>query len=206
MDIFYRVDENRQTIIEGPCALPPEYAYATPDTQLDAGWWPAMRIVEGFDPYEHRLTDDFDPVVDSDHCRVIQRLRYVPLTALEKAELLETRRAATVIKINAEAGAQRARHITVTTGQEGTYIEKAAEARAFASDPAPDPARYPYLEAEAGYTGQTLDDLATVVLATAAAWTTINAQIEGLRQRALRAAASASSPGDLDALFPISWP
>jgi len=206
MDMFYRIAEDRQTIVEGPCALPADYAFATPDTLLDAGWWPSMRIVEGFDPYEHRLTDDVDPVVDADHCRVIQRVRFVPLTASEKAELLEAMRATAVAQINAEAGTQRARHITVTTGQEGTYIEKAAEARAFASDPAPDPARYPYLAAEAGYTGQTIDDVATRVLATAAAWTTINAQIEGLRQRALRAAASASSPGDLDALFPISWP
>ncbi|MCG5240438.1 hypothetical protein ACIU1J_02195 [Azospirillum doebereinerae] len=109
-------------------------------------------------------------------------------------------------RVNREAGEARARFITVTIGQEGTYLEKAREAQAFLTDPNPYPASYPYLTAEAEHIGQSIATRAALVAATTAAWTLINARIEGLRQGALQMIRDAEAPSAVTALFPIDWP
>ncbi len=109
-------------------------------------------------------------------------------------------------RINREAGATRALYVTVATGQEGTYTAKEREARAYAMDPAPDPVRYPYLSAEAAFTHSPIAAIAALILATADAWTAVNAEIEGRRRGALEAVKTAADVTAVAALFPIPWP
>ena len=119
------------------------------------------------------------------------------------AEKLEAAKAAAVTRINAEAGAERAKRITVTIGQEGTYIEKGREAAAFVAGGS---GTFPYLEAEAIATNSTVADVAALVNATAAAWVPINASIEGKRRGALVAVDAAQTDAEVEAIFPIAWP
>ncbi|GEO82850.1 hypothetical protein [Pararhodospirillum oryzae] len=102
-----------------------------------------------------------------------------------------------VARIDILAGEARQRWVTDVPGQEGTYQAKAAEAAALASDPAPDPAEYPYLSAEAVETGASLAETAALVAATAAAWAQANATIEARRRGWKTRAAAATSPADL---------
>lgn len=132
--------------------------------------------------------------------------RVTPKSADQLAAELEDERSQAVARINSEAGAARSRFITVAIGQEGTYLDKGAEAEAYVTDPAPAPERYPYLYAEAEATGQPVQDVAALVQLTAQAWRPINARIEGLRQGALKAVKDAGTTADVAAVFPINWP
>ncbi|HYD29185.1 hypothetical protein [Brevundimonas sp.] len=110
-----------------------------------------------------------------------------------------------VERINREAGAQRGAHITVAVGQEATYLAKQAEAARFAAGGG---GVFPYLDAEAEATGATRAEVAAVVLATAEAWTVLNARIEGRRRGLLVATEAARVAGDvaaIRALFPLTW-
>lgn len=110
-----------------------------------------------------------------------------------------------VKRINREVGEERAKHVTDTFGQEGTYIEKAKEAERWAADPS---GSFPYLEAEAEATETTVAEIAALVQATASGWTLINAGIEGKRRGALvkvEAARLAGNVAAIRALFPIAW-
>lgn len=142
--------------------------------------------------------------VTPDGVRVLYSVTDKPPT--EMAAALNELKAAAVERVNREAGEARARYITVAVGQEGTYLEKSREARAYLSDPTPDPVHYPYLSAEAECTGQTVGAVALLVAATADAWTPINARIEGLRQGALVTIRTTNAPEALAAVFPINWP
>jgi hypothetical protein len=116
---------------------------------------------------------------------------------------LEQVKAAAVERINREAGDERAKHITVTTGQSATYIEKQKEAERYAAG---GEGPFWYLEAEAEATGDTVEAVAALVLATAAAWTPINAAIEGKRRGALVAVDKAATAEEVEAIFPVAWP
>ena len=116
---------------------------------------------------------------------------------------MEAAKTAAIARINTEAGAERAKYVTVTAGQEGTYVEKKAEAEAFASGGA---GPFPYLEAEASETGSTVADIAALVNATAAAWTAINATIEGKRRGGIVAVEAAQTVAEVESVFPIAWP
>lgn len=121
-----------------------------------------------------------------------------PMLAEVKAEA--------VARINREAGEMRARHITLAAGQEGTYLEKGGEARAWLADPDPNPNDYPYLVAEAVNTGSTLAEVAVLVDAARRTWTHLNAEIEGRRRGALTAVEKASTASEVEAAFPVDWP
>jgi hypothetical protein len=119
------------------------------------------------------------------------------------AEQLAAAKKDAIDRVNREAGEQRAAHITVTTGQEGTYIAKQAEAERWQAGGA---GPFPYLDAEAEATNSSVSDVAALVLATAAAWTMLNAGIEGRRRGALVAIDAAQSIEAVEAAFPIAWP
>ncbi|QCO00443.1 hypothetical protein D3093_34900 (plasmid) [Azospirillum argentinense] len=99
-------------------------------------------------------------------------------------------KAAVVDLINQRVGDLRGLHITVTVGQSATYLEKQEEAERHATG---DTGPFPYLSAEAAATGSTLDDVAALVRATAAAWTATNADLEGRRRGALVAVEAAET-------------
>ncbi|MHA7064047.1 hypothetical protein [Azospirillum argentinense] len=99
-------------------------------------------------------------------------------------------KAAAVDLINRRVGDLRGLHITVTVGQSATYLEKQEEAERHAAG---DSGPFPYLEAEAAATDTSLDDIAALVRATAAAWTATNADLEGRRRGALVAVEAAET-------------
>ncbi|MDB5846547.1 MAG: putative tail fiber assembly-like protein [Rhodoferax sp.] len=94
---------------------------------------------------------------------------------------LKATRLAALNTIDLVAGAARLRYITDVPGQQGVYLQKAAEAEAFkAADFTGDVP--PYIEAEATATGQTPQDSAEKILAIAQSWSnTISPAIERYR-------------------------
>lgn len=97
--------------------------------------------------------------------------------------------AAALAAIDAEAGAARARYITVAQGQDATYLSKAEDARAYKSAgyPAANVADYPYVQAEAeavhgpAPTAAQVQAVTDNILAIAAAWAVKGAAIERAR-------------------------
>jgi len=83
--------------------------------------------------------------------------------------------------IDANASDVRTRFITSGDGQDGTYIAKRDEARAYQHDSDPTAADYPWLEAEAARRGMTISALADEVLARQAAWVDAGKRIEAER-------------------------
>ncbi|PZU59839.1 MAG: hypothetical protein DI547_05010 [Sphingobium sp.] len=116
---------------------------------------------------------------------------------------LEPLRAKLVADVDTEAGAARARFITVIPGQDSTYIYKAREAAAWTSGA--DPATAPFLAAEAGATGAAIDDLAVSVLAMEAQWIAIGSAIEGARMGAKSALAAATDLPGMVAAITVDW-
>lgn len=116
---------------------------------------------------------------------------------------LEPLRAKLVADVDAEAGAARARFITVIPGQDSTYIYKAREAAAWSSGA--DPATAPFLAAEAAATGTAIDDLAASVLAMEAQWIAIGSAIEGARMGAKAALAAATDLPGMVAAITVDW-
>ena len=114
--------------------------------------------------------------------------------AARAAAALVDRKAGALARIKAQAGATRARYISTIPGQEMIYLAKEREAAAFLAG---EPGDYPFLSAEVGETGQTIEQVAQVVLNLATAWRAIGAGIEALRVRANAAVAAAE---DVDAV------
>lgn len=128
------------------------------------------------------------------------------LYRVDDLEDLDAVKAEAVDRVNTQAGEQRRLYMTDIPGQEGTYLLKGQEAAAYAADPSPEAVDYPYLAQEAADTDSTLADVAALVAATAAAWTSINKVIEGRRRGGLVRIAAAADAAAVAAVFPIVWP
>ncbi len=99
-------------------------------------------------------------------------------------------------RVDAAAGAARARHITVAPGQEAVYLIKEAEARAYLADAT----EGALLAAEAAALGLDVAAAAQAIVARATAWRSVAATIEGLRlgaKAAIDAAADRAACGPL---------
>ncbi len=105
--------------------------------------------------------------------------------------------------IDAQAEAVRAQFITAAPGQAMTYLQKEAEARAWAANPA---TLTPILAGEAEAMGVTIAALAADVIANADAWGLIGGKIEGARRAAKRAATEATDAAGIRAATNINWP
>lgn len=112
------------------------------------------------------------------------------------------------LMVDAEAGNARARFITVTPGQEMTYLEKVTQARALKIDDEEYGAEdYPLIFAEIGITAADAEGVADVILARYAAWQQIGAVIEGTRLSAKQAIDAADSAEAVAAIIDgLSWP
>jgi hypothetical protein len=106
-------------------------------------------------------------------------------------------------QVDASAGAVRCRFITVSPGQEMTYLRKDAEAKAWAPDA--DPASFPMMAAEAEAMGIDMAAVAARVLAASARWERIGSAIEGVRMRAKRAVLEAPDMPSKLAAAEIDW-
>ncbi len=78
------------------------------------------------------------------------------------------------------------------------YLAKEAEAAAFVAG---EPGDYPFLSAEVGETGETLEQVAQVILNLAAGWRMIGSNIEALRVRANAAVLAAETIAEIDTAF-----
>jgi len=111
-----------------------------------------------------------------------------------------------VNRVNHDAGACRARYITVTPGQESTYQIKGQEADAankvIADGGTPNPADYPMLTAEAQATGASFSDTLALVTQTAAAWRQLAVTVEAIRRGAIVQIENATTVAEVDAVRP----
>lgn len=107
--------------------------------------------------------------------------------------------AAALTSIDAEAGAARARYITVAAGQEATYMLKEAQARSYkaAGYPTASVSDYPMVDAEAKAINGATPDAAQIqaaadaIIAQADAWIGLASQIERVRIAGKRAVSAA---------------
>ncbi|AYJ86209.1 hypothetical protein D3Y57_09830 [Sphingomonas paeninsulae] len=106
-------------------------------------------------------------------------------------------------KIDADAGAFRAQFITVSPGQEMTYVFKAAEAKAWVAG-APD-ADFPFMAAEAAAGGRTIADVQTEVAYSSALFIKLGSRIEGARMAAKAAVTAATNIKDMVAASAVDW-
>lgn len=126
---------------------------------------------------------------------------------------LEEVKPAALARIDAEAEAERLRHVTPGAGQAMVYMAKEAQARACLADPAPDPQDYPLLACTIGIerhpvTGDlatTVQEVAAIVIAVAGGWAQVAAGIEAARLAAKAAVEAAQSSEEVAAVFPIVW-
>lgn len=97
------------------------------------------------------------------------------------ADDLAAAKAAAIAQVNAWAGRERARHITIAPGQDMIYLAKEAEALRYLADPDPAPADYPLICAEVGVTAPDAYQIAQIWAQMAALWRQVAAQIETAR-------------------------
>nr|WP_278434127.1 hypothetical protein [Brucella anthropi] len=102
---------------------------------------------------------------------------------------------------------ERLNYITPGAGQAMTYEQKVAEARAFKAASDPQAADYPVLSSEVGITGETLSEVAEIVLAAFALWQQIGSAIESIRLGAKRDIDAAEDEAAARAIVDaIVWP
>lgn len=121
-----------------------------------------------------------------------------PRSAEERAAELQAARQAAIARVNAAAGAIRARFVTQIPAQEMLYLRKEAEARAWIADPAPDLADYPLLAAEIGVTAPTAAELAQIWLNLAQIWISVAAPLETARLSGVGALEGAATDEAID--------
>lgn len=112
---------------------------------------------------------------------------------------LEGARVRAIARVNAAAGQVRRRYITEIPGQEMIYLQKEAEAVAFLANPAPDPARYPFIAAEVGATAPSAHEVAQVYVNLAALLRTAGATLEQLRLGAIVAIETTDTAAGIEA-------
>ncbi|MGV1790987.1 hypothetical protein [Rhizobium sp. A37_96] len=111
--------------------------------------------------------------------------------------------------VDSEAGALRARFITVTTGQDMVYWAKQQEAQLIAADPqqgasVPD-AETPHVSAEALADGVSRFEKAVEILTIYQLWATVSPLIEGRRLAAKQAISAATTPNAARTAAVIDW-
>lgn len=120
---------------------------------------------------------------------------------------LEAIKAALKVTVDTTAEAERKKYITPGEGQAMTYQRKVEEAARAILEEEPTAANYPMLAASLGVDGETVKDVATIVLAMDAGWAAIGAGIEKIRMNAKKAIDEAASAEAASAIVDaIVWP
>jgi hypothetical protein len=111
--------------------------------------------------------------------------------------------------IDREAGRVRCRYISTGEGQQMTYLDKEAQARACIDDPSPDDdpetSPYPMIAREAARRALSMHDHAALVIAMADYWRPIGALIEDLRQAGHIAVKAATTEEAKRAAALVDW-
>lgn len=109
-------------------------------------------------------------------------------------------------RIDAGAEEIRSDFITAGSGQAMIYREKLLQARACKNDPSPLPNNYPLLAVSIGIEGNTITDVANVVINANSKWISINAKIEASRLAAKQSVNNAATVDVAVSIFnKISW-
>lgn len=163
-----------------------------PDYEVN-GLWPADAV---------EITSELYAVVVSNRPAdkiMVPGADGLPMLADPPAPTLAEATAVARVAIDAEAGAARARYITVAPGQETTYMLKEAQSRAYkaAGYPSATVGDYPMVDAEAqalhgaAPTAAQIQSATDGIIAQADAWIAKAAQIERARIAGKRAVAAA---------------
>lgn len=110
-----------------------------------------------------------------------------------------------VARVNRDCGAYRATIGTDIPFQATVYADKRDEVARFQVDPAPDPAKYPYIFLEAKDTGMTVADKVKEIATLSAQWTMVSAVVEAKRRGTIVAIQKAQSVEEVAKLIPV-WP
>lgn len=108
-------------------------------------------------------------------------------------------------RLDAEAGAARARLITIAPGQDLTYLDKEAEARRLVAGAEPDPAAFPMLGPEAQACGVDVGTLAAIVIERADECRRRRARIECLKAGAKLDVYMAEGRAAKEAAAVVDW-
>ena len=131
---------------------------------------------------------------------------YAPPSDPEPIVDLDALRAGVLSSIDAQAETERLKYITAGAGMAVTYQEKLAQARAALADANRTPGEYPLLEASVGIEADTVEDVASLVVARYNQWVLIGAAIEATRLGAKKAASDAQTAEEIRAAGSPTWP
>lgn len=130
-----------------------------------------------------------------------------PESVDEPDPTLEQSRSYYKVRIDADAEGSRGKYITLGAGQAMTYMQKAAEAKAYLAADMPDMSDYPLLLAEVGITAPTMSEVATVIATAFTQWQQIGAAIESVRLGTKAAIEAAETVDDVKAAAASAvWP
>ena len=113
---------------------------------------------------------------------------------------LAAAKSAAIAQVNAWAGRERGRHITIAPGQDMIYLAKEAEALRYLADPDPSPADYPLICAEVGVTAPDAYQIAQIWAYMSAMWRQVAAQIEAARLGTIAQIEAAQTEAAVDAI------
>lgn len=123
-------------------------------------------------------------------------IEHTPLT-------LDEIRTLSLTSIDNQAEQERLAHITPGVGQSMTYARKVEEAKAFTSDPDGD---YPMLSASVGIDGDSLEQVAQIVLNLDYQWSLIGSHIETVRLAAKRDVNEAKTVSEIESIVNnLNW-
>jgi len=190
---------------EGLVGLPMERLRVLDGRVVDAASFSRFWI----DPEGRKQVQQIDPAWPSVDCIWTDRL--IAIEGGWRAESSTEKLAVLKIQLQAaidrDAERERLRYVTPGATQQAVYVAKEDEARRASAEQSPDPADYPLLAASIGIEGETVSDVAGVVLATAAAWRQIAGAIEAARLGTKAAIAAATTEaGARAAAAAVAWP
>jgi hypothetical protein len=181
--------ESGSDMVEGFGTRWLNYIQANDQLMLDGIAYPIATVT---DNHLLQLTAAYEGVA-------IEHANYEIMT-FPAAQSLEDLKLEAAAEIDRLAGDIRMQYITYAPGQELTYTAKLDDAKAYIAAGYPaDASQYVWIAAEATATGSTPQYIADVIVATAAQWAIVGAQIEGARMAAKQAISAAASIADISA-------
>lgn len=203
--VVYVLREPRAFTVDG-VNYPASVWYASDADKRRFGCWPVVQDERPTDPTKVVVGSTFE-VGQSE---VLEHWVTQDLDADEQARRLVEAKVAAKRSVDEQAEQFRLRVVTPGAVQQIIYIRKADEAISLLANYTPEnppPAgKFPLMEAEVGYTGATIFDVATVVKAKSDLWTGLAAQVETIRLSAKAQIDEATTPAQAYACTILSWP
>ncbi len=135
--------------------------------------------------------------------------RYGPVAPypISAEQQLADAKARICVGIDTQAETIRATYLTAGTGQAMVYQEKGEQAIAALNEENPDPDDYPLLKATLGIEGNSIHEVARLVVETKAQWTAVAAAVEEARLGGKANVNASSSVSQAKSIATgISWP